>query len=88
MYNWEEASLMANPSITIPLDPQTAKAYDAADPDQKRKIQVLLSVRLELAVSARADYIITGDDDLKVLHPFQGIQILSPHAFLQSFACE
>ena len=40
---------------------------------------------LELAVSGHADYIITGDDDLAVLHPFRGIQILSPHSFLESF---
>jgi hypothetical protein len=41
---------MANPSITIPLDPQTAKAYDSAGPEQKRKIQALLSLWLrELA---------------------------------------
>jgi hypothetical protein len=37
---------VANPTITIPLDPQTAKAYDSANPDQKRKIQALLSLRL------------------------------------------
>jgi hypothetical protein len=37
---------MANPTITIPLDPQTAKAYDSADADQKRKIQTLLSLWL------------------------------------------
>jgi hypothetical protein len=37
---------MANPSITIPLDPQTAKAYNAANADQKRKIQALLSLWL------------------------------------------
>ncbi|MGB7285019.1 MAG: hypothetical protein WBE13_22350 [Candidatus Acidiferrum sp.] len=35
---------MANPTITIPLDPQTARAYDAAAPEQKRKIQALLSL--------------------------------------------
>jgi hypothetical protein len=41
---------MANPSITIPLDPQTALAYDSAAPEQKRKIQALLSLWLrELA---------------------------------------
>jgi hypothetical protein len=41
---------MANPSITIPLDPQTARAYDSAGPEQKRKIQALLSLWLrELA---------------------------------------
>jgi hypothetical protein len=37
---------MANPTITIPLDPQTARAYDSADPDQKRKIQALLGLWL------------------------------------------
>ena len=35
---------MANPSITIPLDPQTARAYDSAAPEEKRKIQALLSL--------------------------------------------
>ncbi len=41
---------MANPTITIPLDPQTARAYDAAAPEEKRKIQALLSLWLrELA---------------------------------------
>jgi hypothetical protein len=37
---------MANPSITIPLDPQTARAYDSASPEEKRKIQALLSLWL------------------------------------------
>jgi putative PIN family toxin of toxin-antitoxin system len=42
---------MANPTITIPLDPQTARAYDSAGPDQKRKIQALLGLWLrELTV--------------------------------------
>jgi len=35
---------MANPTITIPLDPDTARAYDSAAPDEKRKIQALLSL--------------------------------------------
>jgi putative PIN family toxin of toxin-antitoxin system len=33
---------------------------------------------LELAVCGQADVIVSGDDDLLVLHPFQGISILSP----------
>jgi putative PIN family toxin of toxin-antitoxin system len=33
---------------------------------------------LELAICGRADMIVSGDDDLLVLHPFQGISILSP----------
>lgn len=38
---------------------------------------------LELAICGQADYLVTGDADLIVLHPFQGIQILVPSAFLQ-----
>jgi hypothetical protein len=36
---------MAN-SITIPLDPQTAQAYDSAAPEDKRKMQALLGLWL------------------------------------------
>ena len=43
---------MANPTITIQLDPQTAQVYESAAPDDKRKIQALLSLRLrELAAA-------------------------------------
>ncbi|GAA3976298.1 putative toxin-antitoxin system toxin component, PIN family [Mucilaginibacter dorajii] len=38
---------------------------------------------LELAVSSVADYIITGDKDLLVLHPFQNISILTAGDFLE-----
>lgn len=41
---------MANPTITISLDPQTARAYESAAPEEKRKMQALLSLWLrELA---------------------------------------
>ncbi len=40
----------------------------------------------ELAVSAKAACIVSGDNDLLVLHPFRGIPILTPRQFLsQSF---
>jgi uncharacterized protein len=38
---------------------------------------------LELAVNGQADLLVTGDKDLLVLHPFHGIQILTPHDFLR-----
>jgi len=38
---------------------------------------------LELAVNGEADVILTGDDDLLSLHPFRGIDILSPAAYLE-----
>ena len=37
---------------------------------------------LELALSGHATHIITGDRDLLDLHPFRGIPILTPAAFL------
>jgi len=37
---------------------------------------------LSLALTIKADCIITGDDDLLVLHPFRGVPILTPREFL------
>jgi len=39
---------------------------------------------LEVAVAGEADYIVTGDDDLLVLHPFEGIPIVGPAEFLKA----
>jgi putative PIN family toxin of toxin-antitoxin system len=39
---------------------------------------------LELAVEGEADVIVTGDNDLLTLDPFQGISILTPARFLQA----
>ena len=38
---------------------------------------------LEAAVSGRADVLVSGDADLLVLHPFRGIPVLTPAAFLE-----
>lgn len=38
---------------------------------------------LELPVSSKADYIITGDKDLLELNPFRGIQIITPKEFIK-----
>jgi len=40
---------------------------------------------LELAVSGKADYIVTGDKDLLVLNPYRSILILTPEDFLANF---
>jgi putative PIN family toxin of toxin-antitoxin system len=37
---------------------------------------------LELAISGKAQYIITGDNDLLVLNPFRQIKIIKPDDFL------
>jgi putative PIN family toxin of toxin-antitoxin system len=38
---------------------------------------------LSLAVSGHATHLVTGDSDLLSLHPFRGVQILQPGAFLE-----
>jgi len=40
---------------------------------------------LELAISANASCIITGDKDLLVLHPFRGLPILNAVDFINNF---
>ncbi|MGB8647105.1 MAG: putative toxin-antitoxin system toxin component, PIN family [Anaerolineae bacterium] len=37
---------------------------------------------LEAAVTGGADFIVTADEDLLVLDPFEGIRIVRPHIFL------
>ncbi len=39
---------------------------------------------LALALDGHADAIITGDKDLLTLHPFEGIAIITPAAYLAS----
>jgi putative PIN family toxin of toxin-antitoxin system len=41
---------------------------------------------LEVAVNGSANLIVTGDRDLLSLHPFRGIDILSPSAYLDRVA--
>ena len=37
---------------------------------------------LDVAVNGGADLIVTGDADLLVLHPFEGVEIVTPAAYL------
>jgi len=38
---------------------------------------------LELAINGNASHIITGDQDLLALHPFQSIQIITPAKYIK-----
>jgi putative PIN family toxin of toxin-antitoxin system len=38
---------------------------------------------LELAVNGNAKHLITGDENLLVLNPFKGVEILTPNEFLK-----
>lgn len=56
----------------------TESVHDCRDPKDNKY--------LELAVSGRASHVVSGDADLLALHPFRGIAILTPQAFLESLA--
>jgi hypothetical protein len=45
---------MASEKITIPLEPEIARAYDAAPVEDKKKMQALLSLWLRDLVSAES----------------------------------
>lgn len=40
---------------------------------------------LEAAIEGHAEIVVTGDADLIALHPFEGIEILSPKEFINRF---
>lgn len=62
---------------------------DAVRIKTKRTIKVCRDPKdnkfLEIAITAQASCIITGDSDLLVLHPFQNIPILNAREFLKHF---
>lgn len=75
------------------VDEEDVRSFLAALTREARWVEVDLRITacrdpkddkfLELAVSGGATHIITGDSDLLALNPFQGIQILPPHSFLE-----
>ena len=50
---------------------------DCGDPKDNRY--------LELALAAGASAIVSGDEDLLVLHPWRGVAVLTPARFLQAW---
>jgi len=49
-----------------------------------RAAYIITQQKRGLAVNGDAHCIITGDSDLLALHPFRGVSILTPKAFLRS----
>jgi uncharacterized protein len=74
------------------IDEEDARSFVAAVSRESEWIDVNVQIQacrdpkdnkfLEVAVSGKATHVITGDADLLVLNPFQGIRILSPQEFL------
>ena len=72
--NAERTRFLADLLEKSTVTPITESITVCRDPDDDKF--------LELAVSGNADYLVSGDDDLLALHPFQKIPILRPAEFL------
>jgi len=62
-------------SFTYRVEPQQ-QVHNCIDPDDNRI--------LECSLEANARIIVTGDSHLLELHPYRGINILTPRVFLES----
>ena len=66
--------------VSAEVVPVSIAIYDCRDPRDNKF--------LDLAVSGNASHIISGDTDLLVLHPFRGIAVMTPRAFLNEQAAK
>jgi putative PIN family toxin of toxin-antitoxin system len=64
-------SLVANKAEFVPIIHPVRECRDSKD-----------DKFLEVALNGRADVIISGDVDLRAMHPWRGIEILAPAEYL------
>ena len=89
----ELQAVLNRPKFDKYVDPSIRSEFVAQLAQQSELIDITESVIecrdrkddkfLELAINGKADYLITGDRDLLVLHPFRNIPIFTPAAFLE-----
>ncbi len=72
----ERSQFLALYLEVVEIVPVTTEVLDCRDPKDNKF--------LSLACSAEADWLISSDDDLLVLHPYQGIQIVSVRHYLEA----
>ncbi|MFW9264175.1 putative toxin-antitoxin system toxin component, PIN family [Nostoc sp. CALU 546] len=70
----ERNDFLVDLSETVQFIKVTEQINECRDPKDNKY--------LELAVSGKAECIVTGDDDLLVLNPWRGIEILTVQEFL------
>ncbi len=89
----ELQKVMNRPKFDKYVEPEIRSEFIAQLTQQSELIEINESVIacrdskddkfLEVAVNGKADYLITGDRDLLVLHPFRDIQIITPADFFE-----
>lgn len=69
--------VIAEMARRIEIVEPTTTVHDCRDPRDNKF--------LSLALDSQSTLIVTGDQDLLVLHPWRGVHILSPADFVRSF---
>lgn len=64
---------MASTTISIPVDADTARAFSQASPEEKRKLQLLLSLRLKELTSSPTRPLSEIMDDIGAHAESQGL---------------
>lgn len=92
----ELAEVLGRPKIARYVQRQDAEAFIHALGGIAERVALTTHIQacrdprddhiLSLAVSGSADLIVTGDRDLRALHPFRSIGILTPRQFLERSA--
>jgi len=91
----EVSEKLASPRLQKYIDSERARQLVARYTSKATRLEVINHLQvcrdpdddivLALAVTAEADCIITGDNDLLILHPYQNIQIVTPATFTDKF---
>lgn len=69
-----EVSLFINRyTLTVQIIPITTAINDCRDPKDNKF--------LDVAISGEADYLVSGDKDLLILHPYRNVSIITPGDF-------
>lgn len=90
----ELADVLSRPKFNRYLEAEARERFLVEFVRQSRLIKISRSIQacrdardnmlLEVAVCGTASCIVTGDEDLLVLDPFEGVRILTSAAFLKS----
>ena len=88
--------VLGRPRLRRYLDEGDVRNFLAALTHQAEWIDINIQIRicrdpkddkfLELAVSGAATHLVTGDQDLLALNPFQNVAIVSPGVFIRLYA--
>jgi putative PIN family toxin of toxin-antitoxin system len=89
----ELLEVLGRPQFDRYLEREVRRRLGAEYANACERVEIVSTIRacrdprdnkfLETAVDGRADLMITGDQDLLALHPFQGIAIVTPALYLE-----